>query len=115
MKWCAYYGDGSKFSYLDGNVKDVPPAGVQYVAQEDSTHGYVALSNFDYYLWDDRGDGEKWYCADIVGYWLYMLKPGWKKVLFGEWIGDSRYEEISKQVSNDIQVARKTGFAPWEK
>ena len=114
MRWCIYYSDGSKFSYQDGDPEAAPCVGVQFIAQEDQSHNWVALCNFDYYIWDTRDGVEKWYCADNVGRENYMREIGWRKVLIGSWIGDVRYEEISRQVTEDIQTARKAGYMPWE-
>ena len=114
MKWAIYYSDGSIYTYQDGNPEDAPVIGVQYIAQEDKNNNWVSLCNSDFYIWDKRDGVEKWYCASNAGRENYMRHPGWKKVLIGEWIGDLTYTAISKRVTDDIQVARKTGYAHWE-
>ena len=114
MKWCIYYSD-SIYTYLDGEVKDAPGIGVQYIAQEDKNHNWVSFSGDDYYYWDDKGDGAKWWQGDRIAFNIYLIQPGWKKVLFGEMLSEERFTEISRRVSEDLQVARKTGYTPWER
>lgn len=111
MKWCIYYSDGSIFTHEDGGPEDAPSIDVQYIAQEDKNVGFVSFCGRDYYHWDEG----RWWRADQIGFLLYMMKPGWKKVLFGEMISEERFTEISRRVSEDIQIQRKTGYMPWER
>ena len=114
MRWCIYYSDGSTYSYKDGPPQNAPVTGVQFVAQVNKANKWVALCNCDFILWDERDGIEQWYPADNSGRENYMRKEGWRKVLICEWIGDESYEKLSDRVSNDLQVARKTGYAWWE-
>jgi hypothetical protein len=114
IKWCIYYSDRSKYSYLDGRPEKAPVVGVQFIAQSSESNIWEALCNQDFYIWDTRDGVTKWYCADNAGRENYMREIGWRKVLIGSWIGDETYESISRQVSHDIQVGRKAGYAPWE-
>jgi len=116
MRWCIYYADGSIYTGEDGvGVAEAPVVGVQFIAQEDPKHVWVALSGSDYFIWDVRDGIAKWRCCDYAGYQTYMREIGLKKVLVGSWIGDNEYEEISRRVLDDLQVGRKSGFAWWEK
>jgi len=115
MKWAIYYSDGSIFTYQEGDPEDAPVIGVQFIAQEDKDHNWSSLSKDPYYYWADLGDGYRFYAADWVGFFLHLIKPGWKLFFLGEQIGNERFAEISRRVSEDIQVALKTGYAPGER
>jgi len=115
VKWQIYYSDSSTFSNRDGAAEYAPAIGVQVIAQEDRDHNFTAISGDDYYCWDNKGGGYKWWGADHIGFILYLMKPGFKKVLFGEMIDGDKFTEIHRRVSEDLQVGRKTGYAPWER
>jgi hypothetical protein len=115
MKWQIYYSDGSTFNELDGLAEQAPAVGVQVIAQADKDLNFTAISGDDYYVWDDKGGGFRWWGADHIGFILYMIQPGWRKVLFGEMIDGEKFTEIHRHASEDLQVGRKTGFAPWER
>jgi len=116
VKYCIYYDDGTVHTGKGINgVAEARVTGVQFIAQEDPDHVWVALSGTDYFIWDTRDGITKWYCADNAGRENYMREPGWKKVLIGSWIGDETFREISRRVSADLQVGKKTGYAWWEK
>lgn len=102
MEWKIFYSDHSKeqdtsvssekftpYSIPKGHREDV-----QVIIQPDSEHNWVTLSGYDYYMWDDRGGGEKWFGGDREGLSSYLRKPGYKCVLIGEMIDKKLFEEI---------------------
>lgn len=114
VKWCIIYEDGTTFSDIDGGPADAPVERVQFIAQYNDANGWEALCNFPFYVWDYRDGVEKWYCASESGRENYMREEGWRKVLIGSWIGDKRYEELHRWVTEKLQFSKKVGYAWWE-
>ena len=84
MKWKIYYSDHSENRDTSVSSEYETPssiarrADVQVIILESSDHKWVTLSGYDYYIWDDKGGGERWWGVDIFGKIHYELQPGWK-------------------------------------
>jgi hypothetical protein len=115
MKWKIYYDNGTAFSNRDGNVVDAPARGVQVIVQVDKYHGWYTETAYDYYIWDDRGEGHKWIGVDFVGVIDYIIEPGWKCILLGRTVSNKRFNEIFQKAKNDLEFGKKTAFRRWEK
>lgn len=105
MIWKVYYSDGSAISSEDAtpfSIEYGKRADVQVIIQESSDHKWVTLSGYDYYIWDDRGGGAKWFGVDIFGLHHYFLYPGSKCVLFGTMIDKNRFREIFNRAREDM-------------
>jgi len=112
MHWKIYYNDRSTFSSLDGDPEDAPTRGVQVIAQDDPRLVWVTQAKSDYYIWDDRGDGPRFWGVDLFGLWEYLFtKPGKKIALAGMTIGSFDYDEIWRDAVNDPMFGRKATFA----
>ena len=115
MNWKVYYSDGSTFSNQDGTPWIVPALGVQVIIQADIDHGWETQAHDDYYVWDDRGDGPKWWGVDDFGMWEYLfIEPGHKRVLSGRRMSRERFSEIFKRAMNDPDFPKKTASACGE-
>jgi len=113
VKWCAYYLDGSRRTDLDGSVFDAPGGYVLVVAQENRAHGRVILASpwKGYFCWT----GEEWWECDAMGYALYMLQPGERKVLFGTNAPDEIYNAAVARAVADDYLPRKTAIRATER
>lgn len=101
MKWKIYYTDSTVISSNDATpFSIVRRADVQVIIFESKDHKWVTLSAYDYYYWDDKGEGARWWGADLFGLHHYLLQPGSKCVIFGTMIDKNRFREI-------FDVARK--------
>jgi hypothetical protein len=118
MFWEVYYGDGSTFGvlperledyYEDSSPEDAPARNVQVILQEDPDIGWVTLSSSDYYIWK----GDRWVGVDFTGLILYLIDPGWKKVLVGETITHKEFKEIFKGARE--KWGEKQGFKRGER
>jgi hypothetical protein len=115
FRWRIYYGDDSTFSNLEGTIWEVPPRDVQVIIQTDRDHGWASQTGSDYYVWDNRGDGERWWGVDIFGLFDYLLEPGPRKVLFGRTVTSERFGEIFRRAKADPGFERKTAFRRQER
>lgn len=95
MRWQVWYSDGTYIS-----SEDVTPycierrTDVQVIVQGDKEKGWVTKSGHDFYVWDDRGGGAKWFNATYSGREQYLMKPGYKCILFGYEIDKKAFYEI---------------------
>ena len=95
MKWAVYYSDNTVISSNDFTPFEIPRrVDVQVVVQESKDHRWVTKSGFDFYCWDDRGGGWKWFGADYSGLMQYLQHPGEKCVLHGYEIDKDCFREI---------------------
>ena len=116
MKWNIYYSDGTTLSSEAATPSSiVKRVGVQVIIQEDNEKGWIAVSGYDYFMWDARGGDAKWFRGDDAGLFQYLTQPGSKFVLLGEWVDDVAYREILQRANKDRTFANKSGFAPWER
>jgi len=105
VKWKIYYSDGSTIG-----SENVTPwslekrSDVQVIVQESDEHNWVTRSGSDYYVWDSRGGNPKWFRADIFGLYDYLLKPGFKCVLFGIEIESKTFREIFNKARSEFGV-----------
>lgn len=93
--WEVFYSDGTSIS-----SEDTTPFGithredVQVVIQSDKDFKWKTITT-DYIVWDDRGEGAKWWgCTDLSALLHYLRQPGYKCVLFGTWIEKSDFNRI---------------------
>lgn len=115
MNWKIYYSDGSTFSDQDGTPWIAPARDVQVIVIDDRDHGWMTQAGDDYYVWDDRGDGARWWGVDNFGMYDYLIDPGYKRVLTGRRIPRDQFNEIFKRASNDPDFPTKTAFANQER
>lgn len=104
MKWKIYYTDGSTIDSDQTSPEciDMPyRRGVQVVAQTDKRVGWATQSGDDFYVWDDRGTGHRWWGVDKFGLHDYFLQAGWKCVLFGISTENDTFFELLDKARND--------------
>lgn len=95
MKWAVYYSDNTIITSKTHSPFEIPRRiDVQVIVQESADHRWVTKSGFDFYCWDDRGGGWKWFGADYSGLMQYLQHLGKKCVLFGYEIDKKRFQEI---------------------
>ena len=119
IEWKIYYSVGGEittFSSLDGGIEDAPGTGVQVIVMIDKDHGWMTQTRGDYYVWDDRGDGYRWWGADIVGLIDYFDKAGqWQKVIKGYTVTSKIFEEIFRMAEVDPDFPKKTASRRQER
>lgn len=116
MKYKVYYDSGITLSSDDYAPEELPGVGVQVIIQEDDRHGYEFLEGKSFFLWDDRGKGEKWWKADREGFFDYMFNHRGKKVaLLGRFIEDDNFDAIARKAKNDPDLPTKTGYDAQER
>jgi len=114
MNWRIYYADGSTYSDQDGAPEDAPARDVQVVVISDRNHGWMTQALTDYYVWDDRGGGLRWWGVDLFGLYDYLIEPGYKCVLFGRTIAKQDFNEIFERACADKDFPKKTSYANGE-
>ena len=116
MDWQIYYSDGSVISSDEATPYNlIQRVDVQVIIQEHPDKGWIGLSGYDYFMWDDRGGGFKWFRGDLFGLYHYLTTPGKKAVLLGTWVDDEVYNGIMEQVQKDRIFLNKTGKAKRER
>jgi hypothetical protein len=116
MRWKVFYSDGKTISSEDCTPFSIERrVNVQVIIQEDPNHGWVALTGYDYYMWDARGGRAKWFKGNDPGWFQYITSPGSKCVLLGEFIDTKAYNEIFEIARKDMLFQKKTGFANDER
>lgn len=116
VKWKIYYSDGSTFSSEDATPFSLERrVGVQVIIQEHLDKGWIALSGYDYFMWDDKGAGAKWWKGDEAGFFQYITQPGSKCILLGEWVDDVVYNKILERAQKDRMFCNKTGYKNYER
>lgn len=115
MKWILHYSSGATFSDQDGSVYDAPGLDVQLIAMEDPEHGRYHQAGSDCYVWDDRGDGERWWGVDKFGLWEYLKDPGPKKVVFGRTITNAAFQKIFHDAEKHGYIPAHTAFRSDER
>ena len=86
MNWKVYYSDGKTIGSDEAipfSISEPYREGVQVIIQDDNEHKWKALCGEDYYVWDDRGRGAKWWKCNRQGLDHYLRQSGSKCVLFG--------------------------------
>jgi len=113
--WQVWYSDGKSIS-----SENVTPfridrrEDVQVIIQDDKDNKWRTLSGLDWYVWDNRGNGAKWWgCTNQYALDHYLRQPGYKCVLFGTWIETEDYDRIFNQARKEW--GEKTGFARGER
>ncbi|MHA2266120.1 MAG: hypothetical protein ACXAEN_27310 [Candidatus Thorarchaeota archaeon] len=113
--WKIYYSDGSTFSDQDGTPWRAPGLDVQVIVLEDEQNGWMIQAHDDYYIWDDRGDGARWWGVDRAALDEYLFYyPGHKCALMGRRISSKEFDKIYERASNDPDFPKKTAFAYGE-
>jgi len=115
MKWKIYYSD-KKISSYDMVPEGLPGTDVQCIVQIDEMHGWSMVSGHDYYVFDDRGEGPRWWGLDWFGLFEYIfLHPGKKVALAGRFIEDTDFDRLHKEAMSDPDFKKKTGYRANER
>ncbi len=115
MEWRIYYGDGSTFDDEDGPPELAPARDVQVIVVHDDDVLWATQTGSDYYVWDDRGSGSRWWGVDKFGLYDYLIEPGYKIVLFGRTIANEEFAEIFKRAKEDPTWGKKATFKRKER
>lgn len=113
MRWKIWYSNGKTFSNQDGLPQSLEREyhfGVQVITQEDKDHNWATQTGGDFYVWDDRGDGWRWWGVDIWGLVDYVTKPGYKIILLGESVPSDTFGKIFQAAKNDPEFGKKVAF-----
>ena len=104
FEWVVYYGNGSTYSSLDGSVWDTPPLDVQVIVLMNP---WQTQAKEHFYVWDERGEGNRWYGCNEFGLWDYLMRPGKKKVIFGRTIARAEFGRILKRAQEETRWAHQ--------
>lgn len=109
MRWMVWYSDGTYTSSDDTTPQFIERrTDVQVIVQGNEDNGWVTKSGHDFYVWDDRGGGAKWFNATYSGMMQYLMHPGYKCVLFGYEIDKHKFYEIFNKAREVF--GEKTGY-----
>lgn len=117
--WAIYYSSHDYSEHIRITSEDFTPiaiskrSGVQVIMRQNSDHNWVTLSGYDFYMWDSRGGKPRWWGGDWIGFQNYLLSPGNKCVLFGEYIEDWLFREIFNKAREEF--GHKTGYLKNER
>jgi len=103
-EWLIFYGDGSTYGNEDGAPWDAPALDVQVIVMSKP---YQTQAKEHFYVWDNRGEGWRWYGCNEFGMYDYLMKPGWKKVIFGRKIARADFAHILQRAHKDTKWARQ--------
>lgn len=104
-----FYDDGTTYT---GDPFNAPVFGALIIVEDDKDHGRQIHAKCDYFCWEDRGDGLRWWEADFIGMIDYLSRPGMKRVLIGRLVSNEHWSEIYKQAMNDPDFKPKTAYSP---
>lgn len=112
-EWAIFYDDDNVVTQHDCAPENAPAWGVQVVVYRDNDRGFFAQTSTKYYVWDDRGEGHRWYGADDVGMIDYIARPGYKKIIIGRTIPNKRFQELFNRAR--AMFGNKGSFYRWER
>lgn len=116
MDWKVYYSDKKTVDCQQATPSSiVRRLDVQVIIQGSQDHVWVTLAGYDFYVWDDRGGGPKWFGVDRFGLHHYWLQPGWHCILFGTMIDKSKFNEIYELATNDPMFGAKASWSRDER
>lgn len=105
MRWKIYYSDDEVVTSEQATPFSLlRRADVQIIVQDSKDHNWVTRSGHDFYVWDERGGGAKWFNATYSGLMQYLMKPGSKCVLFGYEIDKEKFREIFDRAREEMGV-----------
>lgn len=107
-----YYDE---YETYDGDPYLAPGFGALLIVEADKDHGKRIVSGADYFIWDDRGEGERWWAVDFVGMIDYLGRPGTRKVLIGRMVANSVWNSIYKRALDDPDFPIKTAYSCYER
>jgi len=115
--WAIYYGDGSKFTDLDGSPFDAPRTNVQIIAFKNNQMGWEILSQSDYYYFEDGGHG---FCIAPDQFTLFdvlvrVFKP---LIFFGRWLSQEDFRKVVLKMLDDLPEPKtlwRNGKPSWLK
>jgi len=110
MEWKVYFGDGSTYSDEDGPIEEIPKRDCQVIAKKDEETGFYVLSGRDYYWYD-----EEWYHGDKFGLYDYLIRPGFKLVLFGRTLSNQEFSDILQRARDDPDLPNKSAYKRSER
>lgn len=94
MMWRIYYAGGTTHDGTAADVPSVRTTGVQVIVQFDPyTERWYLQHTSDNYVWK----GDRWLGVDDTGRTVYLVEPGWKRVLFGETIRNQEWLAIYQE------------------
>ena len=111
MTYLIYYGDNSIYRGNNGPAHDAPGQNVQVIVQSDEITGWHSLSGHHNYWFEDG----IWFGGNDFGLFDYLIRPGWKKVIFGRTISNAEFQEICRAAQAEASLLAKSGYWKWER
>jgi hypothetical protein len=102
MEYRIYYKDGSTY---DGPPELAPKTGAQAVVVFDPAVGWQALygtHGSDFFCYDANWDIPRWRNMSRWGFQKYMQDPGFKLVVFGEWMGNHAFQALQTRITQEM-------------
>lgn len=98
MKWRVYYSDGGTVDSDQVEVENTPGDRVQAILWwNEQKRAWLTIQKYDRYVWKF----DRWFGCEASDVGPYLLRPGWKKVLYGEYLPDSMFDAIMRRVQAD--------------
>jgi hypothetical protein len=95
VNWIIYYSDGTKVSDEEISIGELQSCEVQAILWwNEGEKSWLTISGYEYYIWKYN----RWFGAELGGKEHYLMQPGWKKVLYGDWIPDDRFQAVMSEV-----------------
>lgn len=117
MEWIIYYGDGNKFSNIDGDCYDAPRTNVQLIVFKNNQMGWELLSQSDYYYYE--GDGHGWCIAsDQFNVFDVLIRVHKPIILFGRWLSKEDFQSVVLNMLSDLPSPKtlwRKGEPSWLK
>jgi hypothetical protein len=82
------------------------------VVQDHYSVGAEIVTEGDFFVWDDRGTGQRWWAVDHTGLVLYFMKPQQQRILVGEMLPEPIFSAIVKEARASYD---KNGWLPRER
>ena len=117
MLWAIYYGDGTKFTDIDGSPYNAPRTDVQIIAFKNNQMGWEILSQSDYYYYEENGHG---WCiaADQFNVFDVLTRVKQPLILFGRWLSQDDFRRVVLKMLDDLPEPKtlwRKGEPSWLK
>jgi hypothetical protein len=117
MLWAIYYGDGSKYTSMDGSPFDAPRTDVQIIAFKNNQMGWEILSQSDYYYYEPKA--HCWcIAADQFNVFDVLVRVKKPIILFGRWLSQAAFRKVVLNMLDDLPEPKtlwRKGEPSWLK
>ena len=97
--WAIHYDDGAVVTDATP-VEAVPSLGVIAITYRDYDGTQRTLAKWDYFCWNVEAG--QWYGADLFGLFDYLIRDGWKRVIFGRTVDNATWQGVMKAATDYV-------------